>query len=224
MSPSTTTRSPRLSSRAGAVAFAVVAAGATTLASAVLGVGPTPAQADPGDTFLAIGSSQLVQSEDLAAIQVRVDTEQVNLRPKGDITSCPGAGHSWTQLLPGSGKPLTATWTRRGHDDETLFEAIGQAKTEAQAKRWEKALVRTGIGGCSTPTSNFSYGATSSSNVGSGHATWAVTYSAGETSPEGGVAVIRKGTNVGFVVVSRNWGPADQMMESVAKVSVDRLA
>ncbi len=32
-------------------------------------VRPT-AQADPGDTFVAIGSSQLVTSEDLAAIQV----------------------------------------------------------------------------------------------------------------------------------------------------------
>ncbi len=35
--------------------------------------------------------------------------------------------------------------------------------------------------------------------------------------------MIRKGSNVGIVQVSGTWGPADQMMESVAKVATHRL-
>jgi hypothetical protein len=45
-----------------------------------------------------------------------------------------------------------------------------------------------------------------------------------DTRPAGGVVVFRKGTNFGIVQVSGTWGLADQMMESVAKVAVDRLA
>lgn len=58
MTPTTTSRPARVSRRsAGAVAFAVVAAGATTLTSALIGVGPSTAAADPGDTYVATGSS-----------------------------------------------------------------------------------------------------------------------------------------------------------------------
>ena len=71
---------------------------------------------------------------------------------------------------------------------------------------------------------DFHYGPTETSGVGSGTATWALSYRGDETSPDGGVVVFRKGSNFGFIQVSGTWGPADQTMESVAKEAVSRLA
>ncbi len=205
------------------MAFAVVAAGATTLTSALIGVGPSTAAADPGDTYLPTGSSQLVQSEDLQSIQVDLDTEKVVLNRDGDFSSCLGEGNSWTEVLPGSPKPVTGTWTRRGHPSQSLSEYLAQAKTEAEAKRWEKILVQSGIRHCRKPVYDFHYGPIESSNVGAGHASWAVSYSGESKRADGGVAVVRLGTSVGFVQVNGSWGPAWQTMESVAKVATHRL-
>lgn len=208
------------------LAITVTAAATATVAAVGLGLGPTIAQADPGDTFLPIGSSQLVQSEDLAAIQVRLDTETVVLNRDDDFSSCLGEGNSWTEVLPGAQKPITATWTSRRHDDQALYESIGQAKTAAEAKRHAKTLLKLGIRNCQAKTSpwDFHYGPTASSGVGSGTATWAVSYRGKSTRPDGGVTVFSKGTTFGFIQVSGTWGPADQTMASVAKVAVDRLA
>jgi hypothetical protein len=224
----TSSRTPR-SSRgvrrtAAALAVTVVAAGATTLTSALIGVGPSTAAADPGDTYVPTGSSQLVQSEDLQAIQSRLDTEKVVLNRDGDFSSCLGEGSSWTQVLPGSPKPVTGTWTRRKHQDQSLYESIAQAKTVAEAKRWEKTLVSSGIRACRTPVYDFHYGPVQSSGIGSGHATWAVSYRGDEKLAEGGVAVVPLDKTVGFVQVNGTWAaPAGQTMESVAKLAVDRL-
>ena len=70
---------------------------------------------------------------------------------------------------------------------------------------------------------DFHYGPITSSRVGSGYATWALSYRGTSTHPDGGVVVFGKGTNVGFIEVDGTFGSADQTMESVAKVAVDRL-
>jgi hypothetical protein len=222
MTPSSTPRSPRVRRTAGALALTLVAAGTATAVTSLFGVAPSPAAADPGDTFVAIGSSRLMQSEDLVASQIRLNTETVDINVKGDFASCPGDGNPKSERLLKSPKALTGVWERRGHDGQALSESIAQAKTETQAKRWEKMLV-SDLRACSKPNSNFYYGPTSSSGVGSGHATWVVTFSGDPVRPVGGVAVVRKGTNLGLVDVSGTWGPADQTMESVAKLATDRL-
>jgi hypothetical protein len=205
----------------------ILAAGVVaTAASAGLRLGPSVAQADPGDTFLPIGSSQLVQSEDLAAIQVRLDTEAVVLNRDNDFSACIGEGNRWSEVLPGSGKPITATWTSRRHRGQALYETIAQAATPAQATRYAKTLLDAGVRACQGKPKkwDFHYGPTDTSGVGSGFASWAVSYRGSSNRPDGGVAVIRKGTNFGIVQVTGTWGPAEQTMESVAKVAVDRLA
>lgn len=164
-----------------------------------------------------------MQSEDLQTIQVNLDTEKVVLNRDDDFSSCLGEGNSWTEVLPGSPKPVTGTWTRRGHRSQSLTESVAQAKTEAEAKRWEKILVTSGIRACRKPTTDFHYGPIESSNVGRGHASWAVSYRGDQKRADGGVAVVRLGTSVGFVQVNGTWGPAWQTMESVAKVATDRL-
>jgi hypothetical protein len=225
MTSSSTPRSARTVRRAAAaLAVTVAAAGATTLTSALIGVGPTTAAADPGDTYVPTGSSRLLQSEDLQAIQSHLDTGKVVLKRDGDFSSCLGEGNSWTQVLPGSPEPVTGTWTRRGHRDDVLDESVAQAGTVAEAERWEKTLVRSGIRACRTPTYDFHYGALRSSGVGAGHATWAVSYRGDQQHPDGGVAVVRSGRSVGFVQVGGSWAaPAGQTMESVAKLAVGRL-
>lgn len=202
-----------------------VAAGALACAAVGLGQGPQLAQADPGDTVVAIGSSRLLQSEDLAAVQVTLDTETVVLNRNDPFSACLGEGSRWTDVLRGTKKPITGAWTSRSAENRALHETIGQAATTAQAKTYANTLVTRGVRGCQGSSSpyDFHYGPTQSSRVGSGYATWAVSYRGTSTTPDGGVAVIRQGTNVGLVQVSGTWGPADQMMESVAKVAVDRL-
>lgn len=207
------------------LALPLAAAGAATATVASLGLGPSVAQADPGDTFVATGSSQLVQSEDLTAIQVKLDTETVFLNRNTTFSSCIGEGGRWTDVVSGSGKPLTALWSSEHHKDLGLSEYLSQAKTPAQAKRWVRTLRREGIRDCQAGNERFDfhYGRTESSHVGSGFATWALSYRGNETKPDGGVVVFRKGTNVGYIQVSGTFGSAEQTMESVAKVAVSRL-
>jgi hypothetical protein len=222
---STTSASTRLTRlrRASVSACALLAAGSVAAGSFWLSAAPT-AQADPGDTYVPIGSSRLVQSEDLEAIQVTLDTEQVVLNRNTDFSSCLGEGNSWTSVLKGSPKPISAYWTKRGNDRQSLSESIAQAKDAAQAKRYATTLVDDAVRACRKPKFDFHYGPLQSSRVGSGYATWALSYSGKSRKADGGVVVVRKGTNVGFVQVNGTWGPADQMMEAVAKVAVDRLA
>lgn len=225
-STSTSTASPRprrFRRAAGALALALLAAGAGTVTSGLLGAGPTVASADPGDTFVPTGSSQLFQSEDLDAAVVPLDSGHVVLGRDGDFSSCLGEGTSWTQVLPGSPKPVSILWTRRGHRDQTLAESLAQAPTEAQAKKWAATLVASGVQACRKPTTDFHYGPVHTDPVGSGVASWAVSYRGKQTHASGGVAVVRQGTSVGFVQVSGSWGPSGQTMESVAKLATQRL-
>ncbi|GAA1845202.1 hypothetical protein ACFFOM_14140 [Microlunatus capsulatus] len=220
----TPTRTPSRCRRAlGAVAFAAVAAGATTLASLGLGAGLVPAQADPGDTFVALGSSRLVQSEDLLALQIPLDTAKVQLGRDTDFSSCVGEGRPWTSVLPGSAAPVAGTWTQRGHRGPAISEHLAQAATDAQAARWARTLVDEGIRACRTPGRAFHLGPLQTSRVGSGEATWALSYRGDRRTADGGVVVVRKGTTVGYLQVRGTWGPADQTLESVAKVATDRL-
>ena len=207
------------------LALTVTGVAAATAVSAGLALGPSAAQADPGDTFVPIGSSQLVQSEDLASIQLPFDTERVTLGRDGDFSACLGEDNPWTAVLPGSPKPVTGVWSRRHHENQILSESIAQAETPAAAKRFARTLRDVEIRGCQAGHSNFDfhYGPPTSSKVGSGSATWAPFFRAQERRPDGGVIVIRKGTNFGLVFVSGTRGPVDQTLESVAKVAVQRL-
>jgi hypothetical protein len=217
-----------MSSRVLRTFAATVVAGAVAATAASIGLGwrPSLATADPGDTFVAIGSSQLIQSEDLAAIQVTLDTETVTLNRDEDFSGCLGEGNPWTAVLPGAKKPFTAAWTSRKNKNQALYETIGQAATPAQAKAYAKTLLDSGIRGCQGSSSpwDFHYGKTSSSPVGSGTATWALSYRGSQTRAGGGAIVFSKGTNFGIIEVTGTWGPADQTMESIAKVAVSRLA
>jgi hypothetical protein len=218
--PWTTRRTAR------SIALGLTSAVAATITSAALGLAPRAAEADPGDTFVPIGSSQLVQSEDLSAIQVTLDTETVVLNRDDDFSSCLGEGNPWTAVLRGSPKPITSVWRSQRHDDRSLSESIAQAATPAQAKRYARTLLDEAVGLCQGEKRRFDfhYGPNHSDRVGSGFATWALSYPGNQRRPDGGVVVFRKGTNFGIIHVNGTWGPADQTIESVAKVAVNRLA
>lgn len=217
-----------MSSRVLRTFAATVLAGALAASVASIGLGwrPSIATADPGDTFVALGSSQLIQSEDLSAIQVTLDTATVTLNRDEDFSACLGEGNPWTAVLPGAKKPFTAAWTSRKNKNVALYESVAQAETPAQAKAYAKTLLDSGIRGCQGSSSpwDFHYGKTSSSPVGSGTATWALSYRGSETRASGGAIVFSKGTNFGIIEVTGTWGPAGQTMESIAKVAVSRLA
>ena len=219
-----TTRTPgRRTARS--LALLVSATAAATATSFALGLAPQAASADPGDTYVRIGTSQLLQSEDLAAIQVPLDAERVTLNRDQDFSPCLGEGNRWTQVLRGAPRPINAQWSRRGHDGQGLTEYIAQAGTAAQAKRYSDTLIRQEIRRCRAGSSpfDFHYGPSRQSRVGDGTATWALSYTGDEPNADGGVVVIRKGTNFGVVYVNGTFGAADQTLESVAKESVDRL-
>lgn len=225
MTSTTRTTPPRTTRRTvRSLALALSAAAVATATSAALGSAPL-AQADPGDTFVAIGTSQLLQSEDLVSIQVPLDTQTVELNRDNDFSSCLGEGNPWTGVLPGAPMPITSTWTSRSHDDQALNQNIAQAKTAAQAKRYTTILLRDAVRLCREGSSRFDfhYGPTQWSRVGSGTATWALSYTGDERRPDGGVVVFRKGTNFGIIHVNGTFGSAEQTMESVAKEAVDRL-
>ena len=209
---------------AGVLALALTAAGVTTATSALLGVAPPVAQADPGDTYVPTGTSQLVQSEDLESILIPLNTEKVMLGRDPDFSSCLGEGNRWTEVLPGSPKPVSSVWTRPRHPDEVLTEYIAQAPNEAEAKRWEATLMADGIKACRKPVRyDFHFGPLHTGHVGPGTATWAASYRGQATRADGGVAVVREGVNVGFLEVTGTWNPAWQTMESVAKVATHRF-
>src|SRR4051795_11410524 len=99
MTSTTRTATSRPRRTVSALALTVVGSGAAALATAGLGVTTPAAQADPGDTLVAIGSSRLVQSEDLAALQLTLDRESVVLGQDADFSSCLGQGNPWTSVL-----------------------------------------------------------------------------------------------------------------------------
>lgn len=225
-STSSTRRPQRARLRRGARALgATLAAGGLAAAlSTALGAAPDVAAADPGDTFVAIGSSRLLQSEDLSAVLVPLDTATVVLNRDGDFSSCLGEGSTWREVLPGSARPITGTWTRRHHPGQQIEERIAQAPGVATAQGWERTLVDQAVRACRTPTYDFHYGPLQRSRVGSAYATWALSYTGTSTKPDGGVVVVRDGTSVGYLQVSGAFGDAGQTLESVAKVAADRLA
>jgi len=204
--------------------LALVLSAAAAASAASVALGPFAAQADPGDTFVALGSSQLLQSEDLAAIQVPLDTGSVIVGRNPFFSACVGEGR-WSDAFPGASKPVKAAWSSRRNEDQGLFETVGQAKTAARAKSYAATLVRAGIRDCqgSSAPFDFHYGPTTSGRIGTGYATWAPSYRGKATRPDGGVIVFRKGTNVGIIDVTGSWGPNDQTLESLAKVAVQRL-
>lgn len=223
--PSWMTRRPtRRVTRSSVLMGGVLATAAATL-TASLGLGFSTVQADPGDTFVPIGSSQLIHSDDLASIRFRLDTANIELNRDEDFSACLGAGNPWTGVLPGSPKPIKATWTSRRHRDRALYESIAQAKTPRQAKRYTTTLVDEAVRACQGEPDryDFRYGPTTTSRVGSGRATWALSYRGDNTRPDGGVVVFRKGANFGFIQVAGTRRSTAQTMESVAKSAVHRL-
>lgn len=205
------------------LALTVSAAGAATALTLSLAGSIPSATADPGDTYVPTGSSRLVQSEDLEAIELPYDSARVSLGRDQSFPSCRGRSTSWTDLLPGSPTPVAATWSQRGHNGK-LRELIAQADDEAQARRWEAALVRSALTDCGGSKSSPQHGPVHVDSVGSGRATWAVLRSGSPARAKGGVVVIRQGTSVGLVLAYGDWRSPTQTVESVAKVSVDRLA
>lgn len=219
---------PRIPTRRGSrsrlLAVGVLATAAATLAAS-LGLSSPDAQADPGDTFVRIGSSQLIQSEDLSAIQIPLDTASVELNRDQDFSSCLGEGNPWTAVLPGSATPIAAHWTNQHRRAMGLSEWIAQAESPRKARGYAARLLNKAVRACQGEHDgyDFHYGPTTSSRVGSGKATWAVSYRGGNPQPDGGVVVFRKGSNVGFIQLTGTRGPFEQTMESVAKVAVHRL-
>jgi hypothetical protein len=198
------------------------AAAATALTVSLAGSIPS-ATADPGDTYVPTGSSRLVQSEDLQAIELPYDSAQVTLGRNQSFPSCRGKSTSWTSLLPGSATPVAGTWSQRGHSGK-LRELIAQADDEAEARQWESTLVRSVLTACGGTKTSPQHGPVHHDSVGSGRATWAVLRTGTPAHAEGGVVVIRQGTSVGLVMAYGDWRSPTQTVESVAKISVDRLA
>ena len=225
MTSTTSTTTPGTRTARGRVrSLALVLSAAAAASAASVALGPLAAQAEPGDTLVALGSSQLLQSEDLAAIQVPLDTESVVVGRNPFFSACVGEGR-WSDVVPGARTSVQAAWSSRRDENQWLFETVGQARTAARAKSDAAKLVRAGIRNCqgSAAPFDFHFGPTTSGRVGSGYATWAPSYRGDATRPDGGVIVFRKGTNVGIIDVTGSWGPNGQMLESLAKVAVHRL-
>ena len=222
------TRSNVTARRARSLVLSLTGVAAATAATAGLALGPSTAQADPGDTFVPIGSSQLLQSEDLASDSaLRVDKETVRLGIDPDFSSCAGEGSSMSDIVKSRVQPVSATWTSRRVRNQTVYESIAQAATPAQAKRLARRLLTATVRDCQRPKYDFHYGPTSESGVGSGFTTWAVSYRGNASRPDGGVAVFSKGTNFGFLEVSlpsESTAEVRQSVEGLAKEAVHRLA
>ena len=221
-STTTPTRTPRRRLRSLALLLgATASAGAASLA---LGIAAPTAQADPGDTVVPLGTSRLLQSDDLDAIQVPLHTGTFTSGQDRYFSACVGED-LWSDALPGTGLPVAATWQNRRAADGAIYETVGQETTTARAAKRAATLVRIGIRNCqgSSAPFDFHFGKTTSFRVGSGYATVAPSYRGTAKRPDGGVVVVRKGLSFGLVDVSGTWGPVDQTLESVAKQAVNRL-
>lgn len=219
---SATTRPRSLGRRLRPLALVTAAAGVAATLIVSLTATPPTAGADPGDTYVPIGTSQLVQSEDLASIELPYNSQKIVLGKDSGFSNCLSGTTTWTQLLPGSAAPITATWRQRGHHGE-MVELIAQARTETQAKQWEAKLITSAVRACTGSDKGWHYGSVHHDRVGNGEASWALLYTGTRRHADGGVVVIRKGTDVGFVDAEGDWAHPGQTMESVAKVAVDRL-
>jgi len=217
-------RSPRAPRRVRSLALLLGATATAGAASLALGLAAPTAQADPGDTFVPLGTSRLLQSEDLDAIRVPLHTGTFTTGADSYFSACVGEG-LWSDVLPGTGLPVGATWKNRRAADGALYESVGQETTPARATKRAATLVRVGIRNCqgSSAPFDFHFGKTTSFRVGSGYATVAPSYRGTATRPDGGVVVVRKGASFGLIDVSGTWGPVDQTLESVAKEAVNRL-
>ncbi|MDX2973042.1 hypothetical protein [Kribbella solani] len=185
-------------------------------------VGPSGASAA---AVRAIGTSQLLQSGDLAAVSPKLDTANIALNWDEDFSSCLGEGNSWTETLRGARKAINVQWSSRKDPNLGLSESIGQAKTAAQAKGYAKTLIDKGIRGCQAGTSqwDFHYGKTHTVKVGTGVATWAASYTGSSTRADGGIVVVVNGTNFGIIQTNATAGSVDKAIASLAKSAVKRL-
>lgn len=179
------------------------------------------ANAAPEPALYAFGSDSLLASQDFHDVGVRLDEQRVQLFGGQALSACSGE----KTLYSVAGREVAevgARWTSLRNADQLLTETVGRTATRAQATTLARRLTAEVKRCQDEPAGHWHYGRTRTLKVGSGSATWMLTYG-GDGIVSGGVAVIRDGNTVGILELTSPSGPAKKTVQQVVTAATERL-
>jgi hypothetical protein len=222
-------RSPRRGRTAGAAAIAAAAliAVVTGTHPAAAGVATDTAHQSPAahaatSTEPALGSGNLMQSEDFFQQGLSPVGATVGLTGKQALSACSGE-ETMRALTKGKAAAYAdVTWTF-DTKDVLLRESVADGATDTSAASYEKQLNKL-VSGCQDePAGHWYYGKGHAITVKAGEGTWYPAFS-GDGKAAGGVAVIRSGHRFGIVELSGQPSDDPGYMEGITAGAVNRLA
>ncbi|MFD8788728.1 hypothetical protein [Kitasatospora sp. NPDC059599] len=167
-----------------------------------------------------LGSAELVQSEDFQQGLNPVGAT-VSLTGRQGLSACSGEETMRDLTKDGATAYASVNWTF--DTDGMLIESAASAPTGTDAAAWEKQLVALVQDCQDEPAGHWHYGAAHTLNVTGGTARWYPAYN-GDGAVSGGVAVLRSGTRVAVVELTRRPTDAPKYVEGIATAALNRLS
>ena len=215
---STTTSTCQGTNKARRVLRALALTAAAAATATCLGAAADAAPPQP-----PFGSSSLLQSEDFNDVAVKLDVETVSLYGGQGLDACSGETRMYD--ITHSDVETGATWTSLRNPDQLLTETTARAGSTADARMFAKTLTNQ-LRTCQhEPKGHWYYGKARSLTVGTGSATWFMTYDGdGSTYPTGGVAVVRDGNTFGVLELTAPSGSPVKTVKALTAAAVQRLS
>ncbi|MFD8757017.1 hypothetical protein ACFV0O_39490 [Kitasatospora sp. NPDC059577] len=167
-----------------------------------------------------LGAAELVQSEDFQQGLNPVGAT-VSLTGRQGLSACSGEETMRDLTKDGATAYASVNWTF--DTDGMLIESAASAPTGTDAAAWEKQLVALVQDCQDEPAGHWHYGAAHTLNVTGGTARWYPAYN-GDGAVSGGVAVLRSGTRVAVVELTRRPTDAPKYVEGIATAALNRLS
>ncbi|MFD5462107.1 hypothetical protein ACFWIQ_04650 [Kitasatospora sp. NPDC127059] len=168
-----------------------------------------------------LGSAALVQSEDYVQQGLNPVGATVSLTGRQGLSACSGE-ETMRDLTKGEATGYASvTWSF--DTDGRLIESAASAPTGTAADTWEKQLVALVEDCRDEPAGHWYYGAAHTLTVTGGAAHWYPAYN-GDGTVSGGVAVLRSGTRVAVVELTRQPTDAPNYVEGIATAALNRLS
>jgi hypothetical protein len=196
-----------------AAALVTTAAPAVPAAAAA----PAPAAAAP-----ALGSKNLVQSNDFVPQGLVGVSATVDLTGGQGLSACSGEETMRVLTNGGAAAYASATWIL-DPISSTLVESLAQGSTDKAATSYEK-LLNDQVRSCQDEVAgHWYYGPAHAFTVTGGEGHWYTSYN-GDGAVSGGVAVIRSGNRVGIIEVAGEPGSDPAYIRGLAGIAISDLA
>jgi hypothetical protein len=221
-------RSPRRGRTAGAAAIAAAAliAVVTGTHPAAAGVATDTAHQSPAahaatSTEPALGSGNLMQSEDFFQQGLSPVGATVGLTGKQALSACSGE-ETMRTLTKGKGVAYAEVAWAFDTKDVSLTESLTAGSSGTSAASYERQLNKLVRGCQDEPAGHWYYGTGHAITVKAGEGSWYPAYN-GDGKVAGGVAVIRSGNRVGIVELTGQPSDDAGYVAGVAAGAINRL-